>query len=94
MDDDLFYLRPQPPRRLSPGQPGDLYCEFLVGHDRYLIELRDPSEQLGVETVVLKNEELLIKRRFDPRLDASRPSRELAIAWAEEERTSIERGGA
>jgi hypothetical protein len=33
-----------------------------------------------------------IGRRFDPRLDASRPSREMAIAWAEEERKAMEKG--
>jgi hypothetical protein len=37
-----------------------------------------------------KNEELGRARRFDPRLDPSRPSRDLAIAWAEEERKHIE----
>jgi len=31
---------------------------------------------------------------FNPRLDASRPSRELAIARAEEERKDIEKSGA
>jgi hypothetical protein len=29
---------------------------------------------------------------FDPRLDGSRPSGELAIQWAEEERKDIEKG--
>ena len=48
--------------------------------------MRDHGELYGVETQVFKNEELLIAQRFDPRLDASRPSRELALQWAEEMR--------
>jgi len=36
---------------------------------------------------------LLIAQRFDPRLDASRPSRELAKAWADEMRKHFEKGG-
>jgi hypothetical protein len=39
-----------------------------------------------------QNEEFLIGRRFDPRLDASRPSRDLAVQWAEEERKAMEKG--
>jgi hypothetical protein len=66
--------------------------EFLLGHDRYLFELRDHGEVYGVERQVFKNEEFWYARRFDPRLDASRPSRELAIAWAEEERKAFEIG--
>jgi hypothetical protein len=38
-------------------------------------------------------EEFSHSRRFDPRLDASRPSRELAIQWADEERRALEAGG-
>lgn len=44
-----------------------------------LFELRDHGRALGVECQIFQNEELLAARRFDPRLDASRPSRELAI---------------
>src|SRR5262245_33875215 len=94
MSDEPFYkpnLRRAP---LSVGQSGEKFCEFLVGHDRYLIELRDHGELYGTETQVFKNEELLIAQRFDPRLDASRPSREMAIAWAEEMRKHYEKGGA
>jgi hypothetical protein len=35
--------------------------------------------------------EFFCGRRFDPRLAASRPSRALAIAWAEQERKHIKR---
>jgi hypothetical protein len=37
-----------------------------------------------------KNEDFLIGRRFDAALDATRPSRELAVQWAMEQRKSIE----
>ena len=73
-------------------KPGELLFEFLVGHKRYLFELRDHGEQLGVECQIFLNEELLGARRFDPRLDRSRPSRELAIAWADEMRKVYEGG--
>jgi hypothetical protein len=71
---------------LSVGQPGEKLFEFLVGHDRYLFELRDHGELYGVECQIFKNEEFLAGHRFDLRLDASRPSRELAIQWGEEMR--------
>lgn len=44
----------------------------------------------GVDAQFYKNEEFDRGRRFDPRLDSSRPSRELAVAWAEQERKHIE----
>jgi hypothetical protein len=46
-----------------------------------------------VEVQFWKNEEFLCSRRFDARLDRLRTPRELAMAWAEEERTAIEKGG-
>ena len=58
---------------LSVGQPGEKLFEFVVGHDRYLFELRDHGEQLGAECQVFKNEELWNSRRFDPR--STRPAR-------------------
>jgi hypothetical protein len=94
MSDEPFYApnrKPDPPRQ---PKPGERLFEFLVGHDRYLFELRDHGDVYGAECQILKNEELLISRRFDPRLDPSRPSREMAIAWATEERKAFEKGGA
>lgn len=92
MSDDDWYKPHRPPAPPRQPKPGEKLFEFLVGHNRYLFELRDHGPDLGVECQIFKNEELLIGRRFDPRLDASRPSRELAIAWAEEERKAIEKG--
>ena len=46
----------------------------------------------GVEAQFYQNEELLIGRRFDRRMDPTRPPRALAVQWAEEERKAIERG--
>ncbi len=94
MTHDPFYKPNLKPAPLSVGQAGEKLYEFLVGHDRYLFELRNHGEALGVETQIFKNEELLIAQRFDPRLDASRPSRELALQWAEEMRKHFEGGGA
>jgi hypothetical protein len=58
-------------------------------YDRFLCELRDHGVY-GIEAQFWKNEEFFYGRRFDPALDASRPSRELAVQWAMEERKSIE----
>jgi hypothetical protein len=52
-------------------------------HDRFACELRYHGEW-GVEAQFLKNEELLIGRRFD--------LREQAVRWAEEMRTALENG--
>lgn len=92
-DEQPFYapdLKPAPPRQ---PQPGELLFEFLVGHNRWLCELRDHG-QYGVEAQFWKNEEFTFSRRFDDRLDRTRPPRALAIAWAEEERRALERDGA
>jgi hypothetical protein len=79
-------LRQTPPRQT---QPGEKLFEFLLGHDRIRCELRDHGPY-GIEAQFYRNEEFRYGRRFDPRLDASRPSRELAIQRAEEERRTLE----
>ncbi len=93
---DDFYAANRPPRPRRVPQHGEPLFEFLHGHDRYLCELRDHGEVYGAETQLWKNEELFYSRRFDARLDRTRKPRELAIAWAEEERKAIEgeKGGA
>ena len=72
---------------------GEPVFEFLHGHDRHLCELRDHGQVFGVEARFWKNEEFFYSRRFDARMDRTRSPRELAIAWAEEERRGIEQGG-
>ena len=89
-DDTPFYAPNPPPLPPRQAKAGENLFEFLVGHDRYLFELRDHGEAYGVECQIFKNEELLAARRFDPRLSASRASRELAIQWAEEMRKLVE----
>jgi|SRR5262245_12045623 len=95
-DDDRFY-KPnlQPPARLSLGQPGEPLFEFsrASDHSRFRVELRDHGEVYGVECQIFQDGELWSARRFDPRLDASRPSREMAIAWATEQREALEQAG-
>ena len=92
MIDDPDWFKPQrsptPPRQ---PQPGEKLFEFYRerGHSRWLYELRDHGETYGVEAQFFKNEELLVGRCFDRKMDATRPPRELAIAWAEEERKSL-----
>jgi len=90
MSEPPFYapnLPPAPPRQATTGE---LLFEFIIDHDRYRFELRNHGPDLGIECQIWKNEDFLIGRRFDPRLDRSRPSREMAIAWANEERAALE----
>ena len=75
---------------LSVGQPGEKLYEFLAGHDRIVFDLRDHGELYGVECQIFRNGEFWASRRFDPWLDTSRPTRELAVQWAEAEREAIE----
>lgn len=81
---------PPPPR--AP-KVGELLFEFLRGHDRIRCELRDHGP-FGVEAQFLINEEIFIGRTFHQRLDPTRTPREMAIAWAEEERKTIAGDGA
>jgi hypothetical protein len=85
----LHTARPAAPRQ---AKPGEFLSEFYreSDHSRWLCELRDHGKDYGVEAQFYQNEEFMYGRRFDPRLDASRPSRALAIAWAEQERKHLE----
>src|SRR5262245_24374399 len=93
--DQPFYAPNLQRAPLSVGQRGELPFEFsrASDHSRFRVELRDHGEVYGVECQIFQDGELLRARRFDPRLDASRQSREMAIAWATEERKAIEKGG-
>ena len=79
----------RPAKRVA--QPGELLFEFLSGHNRIRCELRDHGEVYGVEAQFFTNEEFIKGRRFDRRTDPTREPREMAIAWALEERRAIER---
>ena len=56
MTDDAFYHPNRPPA--PPGQlrPGERLFEFLHGHDRYLVELREHGAY-GVKAQFWQNEE-------------------------------------
>jgi len=88
--DDPFYAPNRQPAPVRQAQRGARLFEFLHGGDTYVCELRDYGSIFGVEARFWKNEEFLHSRRFDRRVDPTRPARQLAIAWAEEERTAIE----
>jgi len=83
MSDDTnpFYA---PDRRPPKSQPkaGERLCEFIVGHARWLVELRDQGPY-GVGLQFFENEECLRSLRF--------LTRQQAIMWAELERRAIER---
>jgi hypothetical protein len=91
-DDDWY----KPHRPLMPTrqpQPGEMLFEFYRqrDHTHWLCELRQHPEPYGVEAMFFRNEELDSSRRFDRRMDPTRPPRELAIAWAEEWRKGMAR---
>lgn len=75
-------------------RPGELLFEFHVErtHRFYRVELRDHGTY-GVEAQFLDPIDPIICRTFHQRLDLSRTPREMAIAWAEEERKAILRDG-
>ena len=75
--------------RLRPGA-GLLYVERTKKF--YRCELRDHGPEYGIEAQFLNPVEVLIAHTFPPHLDPTRSSREMAIAWAEEERKAIEAG--
>lgn len=82
----LHTAKPDPPR---VPRSGELLFEFLRGHDRIRCELRDHGAY-GVEAQFMTNEELTIAHTFHQRLDPNRTPREMAVAWAEEWRKTIE----
>ncbi len=88
--DELFFRENRPPTPPRQPQPGESLFAFVRGHDRFTCELRDHGEH-GVEAQFFQNEEFLISRLFDQRMDSTRTPRELATAWAEQERQAIER---
>lgn len=67
---------------------GELLFAFLQGHTRIHCELRDHG-QYGVEAMFLHSEEFMVGRTFHQRPDQTRTPREMAIAWAEEERKAM-----
>jgi hypothetical protein len=94
MSDQPFFApnkKPDPPRQ---SQPGELLFEFHVEreHRFYRVELRDHGPY-GVEAQFLDPIELVIGRTFRADMNPNRTPREMAIAWAIEERKFIEKGG-
>ena len=79
---DTFYTPNRPPAPPRLRQPGERLFEFLHGHDRYPVELRDHGAY-GVEAQFWQNEEFSYSQRFE--------TRALAIQWAEEERKFLVR---
>jgi hypothetical protein len=81
--DDAFSTPNRPPAPPRQPQPEVRLFEFLHGHDRYLVELRDHGAY-GVKAQVWQNEEFSYSQRFE--------TRALAVQWAEEERKFLVKG--
>jgi hypothetical protein len=95
MADDDWYKPHRPLQSLRQPKPGELLFEFYGerDHSRWLCELRDLGEPYGIEIQFLLNKALLFARRFEQGMDPTRTPRQMAIAWAEEERKHLEDGG-
>jgi hypothetical protein len=65
-------------------RPPELLFEFRRGCDQFTCELRY-EDKWCVEAIVFLNAELFMCQRFD--------ARPMAVQWAEEVRTVIEKGG-
>lgn len=89
-DDIPFYAQHQPPPPPRQPQPGELLFEFHVAatHTFWRVELRDHGAY-GVEAQFLDRIDIRIARTFRQDMDPTRTPREMAIAWAEEERKVV-----
>ena len=89
---DDWYKPHRPPTPARQPKPGELLFEFYRDrdHSRWLCELRDDGDEYGVMAQFYQNEELITGRWFWRQMDPTRTPRELAIAWATEERKHIE----
>src|SRR3954470_1979736 len=89
---DKDALLPNAPKR-PPRQPvaGELLFEFHIDrtHTFWRVELRDYGPY-GVEAQFLDPVELRFAQTFRQDMDPSRTPREMAIAWANEERRAME----
>src|SRR4051812_6488053 len=94
MTDPVWFRPDAPPAPVRIQQRGELLFEFYRerDHSRWRCELRDHGAVYGIEAQFYQNEEWFYARRFDSSMDPTRMPREMAIAWADEERKAIERG--
>lgn len=74
----------------AAAKPRELLFTFERHGHRWTCELLDHGLH-GVEAQFARDGDFNHSRRFDPSLSVERNPRELAIAWAEEERRALER---
>jgi hypothetical protein len=89
MSDEPFYSPKAKPAPLRRRRPGERLFEFRKGSDHYVGELRYHGE-FGVEAQFLLNGDLYIARTFQDQPDFNITGRELAVAWATQQRTLLE----
>ena len=66
-------------------RPSEVLFEFSRGANLYRCELRDHGA-FGVAIKVYRNQKIMRHRRFK--------MRDVAVQWAQEQRTALEKGGA
>src|SRR4051812_3872907 len=95
MNDDRALFWDAPPAPQPTPKPGELLFEFHVErtHRFYRVELRDHGAY-GVEAQFFDPVDPVIARTFRQDMDLTRTPREMAIAWAIEERKAFEAGHA
>jgi len=88
MNDEPFYRPNRKPAPERLGKPGERLFEFRKGSDHYACELRLHGEW-GVEAQFLLNGDLYIARTFQDQPDFGVRARDLATAWAEQQRKAL-----
>ena len=92
MTDEPFYSPNKQPAPARVAKLGELLFEFHIErtHRFYRVELRDHGPVYGVEAQFLDRSDHVPHVSAGP--GPARTPREMAIAWAEEERKAIEKG--
>jgi len=78
------------PTRAPAPAPGERLFDFRSDRDCYACELRYHREY-GVEARFLLNGDLYIARTFQDQPDLHMSAKQLAIAWADQQRMAMEK---
>jgi hypothetical protein len=90
MNNEPFYKPDRKPAPVRLGKPGGRLFEFRKDVNHYVCELRNHGEW-GTEAQFLLNGDLYIARTFQDQPDFGLHARDLAVAWADQQRKAMER---